>query len=202
MTSHIVTVMEQIAHRTWTDIVDGDLRGLRLTEDSISEYNLLEMDRRVPDLHVKRFNRHEESKNGADWEWWIGEGPSWMCLRIQAKRVDGRTYRQLDHHGVRDGDFQYDTLIREAQIPGIHPLYVFFNGFDDWPTGAPWNGCPAGVTVLGDCAHGPESRFGCAVAQARTIKWLHAGGGPRRNDAEPYLAHSRPWSCCLTATLM
>lgn len=32
-----------------------------------------------------QFTRKEEATTGADWEWWIGGGTRWRCLRFQAK---------------------------------------------------------------------------------------------------------------------
>src|SRR5262249_25606022 len=97
--------MNSLAEQTWSLIYQGDMRGIRLSEDTITERNLLQLDIHHPWLSVHRFNQAEERTVGADWEWFIGYGNSWFCLRIQAKRMDGGEYRQLQHEGHGTDDY-------------------------------------------------------------------------------------------------
>lgn len=64
-------------------------------------------------LHIKKFTRHQERRNGADWEWWVGsDDDGWLCPRVQAKRIYDQRYERLDHRDDTTRVFQYDTLIR------------------------------------------------------------------------------------------
>lgn len=193
----LVADLDLLADETWVRIVEGDQRGLRVREDTVTDMNLLDLDIRHTGLHVHRYTQNAESISGADWEWWIGHGGEWLCLRIQAKRVDGMTYRQLDHPGERADEYQYDTLIRRSQTDGphIHPIYVFYNGWrQGWPRSTKWNACPNGITDPTKCKHGPISRYGCMVVHADIVKLLHERGGPERRLASRFLAKGAPWS--------
>lgn len=196
--------LEALAVDTWERIERGDRRGLRLREDTITEVNLLELDRRHPQLNVHRFNQNVEKSVGADWEWFIGTGNRWLCLRVQAKRMDGDEYRQLQHGGDDGDDYQYDTLLRVARagvkLPGsgkrtvpTFPYYVFFNGWTAWPTGVPWHGCPRGAQHP-NCMHAAVESFGCATMPAALVKAIHAGRGAAGRKVAEYLPYSIPWS--------
>jgi len=196
--------LDALAVDTWERIERGDRRGLRLREDTISEVNLLELDRRHPQLNVHRFNQNVEKSVGADWEWFIGAGNHWLCLRIQAKRMDGDEYRQLQHPGDVGDNYQYDTLLRVAQggasLPGhgkvtvpIFAYYVFFNGWSAWPTGVPWHGCPNGAQ-LPHCSHAGVESLGCAAMPAAVVKAIHAGRGAAGRKVAQFLPYSIPWS--------
>ena len=57
-------------------------------EETITEYNLLEIVRRNPrNVYLKTFTKHAEAKNGADWEWHIIGRKLTLKMRVQAKRV-------------------------------------------------------------------------------------------------------------------
>lgn len=191
----LVSAMDDLAIRTWDLIVEGDARGLRVREDTITDLNLLALDTAGLGLFVHRFTQQAEYTSGADWEWWIGAAGHWLCLRMQAKRVDVDTYRQLDHPGHGSDDYQYDVLINGCREPWLHPLYVFYNGWaDGWPADAAWNACPAGTRDASQCLHGPVARYGCAIARAKEVATLHRRGGAVRRRAASHLSHSLPWS--------
>lgn len=189
--------LDRLAERTWGQIVLGDRRGMRVREDSITDFSLLELAGLHPDVHVHRYTQNAEAHSGADWEWWLTAGGHWLCLRIQAKRVDGDYYRYLDHPGRSPGAYQYDTLIDRcaADGPWAHALYVFYNGWAyGWPQAARWGACPWGVQVPAECTHGPITRYGCAFARAADVRAIHQAGGPKRGYAPDHLSKSLPWS--------
>jgi len=144
--------MNELATETWLKIATGDPRGLRFGENALTDHNLWILDQKHAGLNVHHFNQYEEKKSGADWEWWIGSASTgWLCLRIQAKRVQRKTYPELDHPGSGDNDHQYDTLIDSCDLTqGQYPLHVFYNGwtqsyFGDpagWAKPAKWRACP------------------------------------------------------------
>jgi hypothetical protein len=197
----LATDMNAHAARTWRLLVAGDSRGIRLREDTITETNLLSLDLNHPYLHVHRFNQSEEKASGGDWQWYIGsDRAGWFGLRIQAKRMDDRSYKMLDHPGELEDEYQFDTLIRSAdddrRRTGLKtfPYYVFFNGWSDgWPSGAPWNICPNRVGA-GNCSHADVLDFGCAASPARAVRAIYLALGRHRKRVEPHLALSMPWS--------
>lgn len=194
---NLIWDMDALAVETWHRIERGDRRGIRLREDTLAEGLLLDLDAWHPQLTVHRFTQNAEKASGADWEWFIGSGRKWFALRIQAKRMDGMEYRQLQHEGADGDDYQYDTLIRsssEAALPTF-PYYVFFHGWPAWPDGLDWRGCPKGAT-LDRCVHVRPQLFGCAVAPARLVRTIHrnCGAGAAGRKVSAHLPYSAPWS--------
>ena len=125
------TLMDAMAVRTWWNYHDGSECGLAPGEESVTDSNLLDLHRRFPQIGVHRLSRTRESRVGADWEWWIGsDADRWLCLRIQAKRIYKTDYRALNHPGHDDGDYQYDTLIKNCTEPHFLPYHVFYNGWE------------------------------------------------------------------------
>lgn len=124
--------------------------GVRLNEPSFTEWLLVFLEGHQA-LAQYQFTGKQESRIGADWEWWIGaDGLGWRCARIQAKRSyvnrfgAAPTYDRLDHP-VGDPPQQQIDLLLDGSANGVHPdtgnpdtdlvgviqpYYVFYNG---WP---------------------------------------------------------------------
>ncbi|TQN47720.1 hypothetical protein FHX52_0835 [Humibacillus xanthopallidus] len=189
--------MDTTARAAWSAIADADDLGLRLREDTVTEGVLLRLARRVPDLILHRFNQMSEKSSGGDWEWFVGsQRAGWIAFRIQAKRMDGFQYLQLDHEGLLPGEKQYDTLIRDSAAGTVptFPFHVFFNGWSGgWPSSIAWNACPNG-RVFTLCKHHEETDMGCSLAPSAAVRILHRSGGAKRLRVETYLPHSVPWS--------
>lgn len=189
--------MDGLAAETWLRIERGDARGIRLREDTITENHLLDLDVWHPEVIVHRFNQNTEKASGADWEWYIGTDTTWFALRIQAKRMDQLEYRQLQHPGDGTDSYQYDTLIRTSRTGTntleTFPYYVFFNGWDAWPKGVDWYGCPNGNTLSG-CSHATVLDFGCSAMPAELVRAIHSGRGAAGRKVSEYLPSSMPWS--------
>ncbi|WP_419179043.1 DUF6615 family protein [Prescottella equi] len=108
-------------------------------EEALTDINLLKLRLRIPTLRVKKYDKKAESRNGADWEWWIGSSRDkrWIQLRVQAKRSShaGLHYSSLGYdvarREARDGEGdaktvkQFDALIAQSAIDGAIPLHVF-----------------------------------------------------------------------------
>lgn len=84
-----------------------------------------------------KHKKMNESKSGADFEWWIGSGPLWLGIRVQAKRHFRQTTSGLkDYYGDLDKTvtnkktgltkFQVDLLIDDCKTRGRVPLHMFF----------------------------------------------------------------------------
>lgn len=197
MTSDIRVAMNATARAAWSAVADGDDFGVRLREDTVTEGALLHLARRFPLLILQKFNQADEKSSGGDWEWFVGSRRhGWIAFRIQAKRMDGLRYRQLDHGGQLPGERQYDTLLRDSAAASVptFPFHVFFNGWSSgWPRGFAWNACPNGTTFP-RCAHHDMSDMGCSLLPATTVRDLHRSSGRKRLRVATYLPTSVPWS--------
>ena len=57
--------MDALAVETWTRIHAGDLRGIRLREDTVTETNLLTLALQHPQVRLHRYNQHAERASGS-----------------------------------------------------------------------------------------------------------------------------------------
>jgi hypothetical protein len=204
--------LDSLAESTWQKLAYGPGRNIPFREDGITSENLFALDTRHPWLHVWGFTQKQESKNGADWEWWIGSSQQgWICLRFQAKRHNiGRHYRELDHRVGENEIPQINLLIESAaadsttwDVPVI-PLYCFYNGWidnpgvspdpsdADWPAGVQCISCPNGYSPHA-CEHVNLRDYGCTIVSAYTVQYLKKLHG-RPYSVKNFLEHSIPWS--------
>jgi hypothetical protein len=196
----LVRDMDSLSRATWERVMIGDFAGLKFREDSITDELLFTLMQRHPQLAVRRLNQSEEYKAGADWEWWIGSGRfGWFRLKIQAKRVHGKKYEELDHRGnVEAGhEFQYQTLIAGCRENSTYPFHVFFNG---WPQDRFIE------TFVSDhtdpCGPLDQELWGCAVMSSHSVVDLHLGSRgaewSKRSSVPRYMPASLPWSRLFT----
>ncbi len=168
------------------DLRDGILTGISQSEPTITERNLLTLHREHQgQTFVRKFNNWEEgNRTGADWEWWIGAAQSWLCLRVQAKKIDSgsMTYPELPHTSRRGR--QVDMLLADAANNGFVPIYCFYNF---WPSSS----YPSPTWNCGSFER--EARLlGCAIADGYAIRDLVNQGNFGIKDVIPL---SFPWSC-------
>lgn len=115
--------------------------------------------------------RMNEAKTGADFEWWIGAGPLWLGLRIQAKRhFRHHTAGHRDYYGdigkVNKNGAQVDLLIADCAKRGRVPLHMFFESASH-----------ASPTRTAKCGNDlPGDLWGASVADSHEIKRLVAAG--------------------------
>ncbi|WP_433003234.1 DUF6615 family protein [Kribbella sp. CA-294648] len=204
--------MDALAEDTWRKVAYGPGRNVRFREDAITSHNLFELDQRHSWLRVWAFTPKQESANGADWEWWMGnDAQGWICLRVQAKRLsEDRKYLELEHRVGESEDLQIqlllDSCIRDArrwQVPVV-PLYCFYNGWvdhphltpnqrdADWPTGVRCLACPE-RSAPHSCIHTSLRIHGCTVTSAYTVRRIMLND-KRPYRLEHYLRVSLPWS--------
>jgi len=108
-------------------------RGLGLKEETISDLILLKVIQRQPyDIISIKFGKNYEAQEGADWEWWFLSRSGIIGLRLQAKRIHINRgiieYSHLDYQ--KQGNYQVDILLQQAQSKGMIPLYIFYNWWD------------------------------------------------------------------------
>ncbi|MFT3686376.1 MAG: hypothetical protein QM783_15890 [Phycisphaerales bacterium] len=129
---------------------------------------------KAPFLHVERFNRHQERRNGADWEWVFEQAGRVWQVRVQAKKyVPNRTafcsadyrYKKLAKppagidKRIRN---QASNLIVHATAAGADAVYVFYVA-DHRPRQI------ADVATMR--AGEQEADFGISVVPAEEIRW-------------------------------
>jgi hypothetical protein len=104
--------------------------GIKFSEETITETNLLEFRRRHPDnVHVHSFSKATESKTtGADWEWHIIGRARTLKMRVQAKRIHkAGGIGNLHQKGKKAATPQIDLLIEDAKLNGLLPIYCFYS---------------------------------------------------------------------------
>lgn len=174
------------AVNTWQSLRTSVQTGISLSEESITDFNLIELQCRHPsEIRTQKFSKHRESLVGADWEWWLGSKGFWLGLRVQAKKLDpsALTYPELDKQN--ENGMQIDLLIQNAltNTPKFIPLYVFYNywnvdGFDPG-----WR-----------CQTYPKSNemMGCSLSYAGDVKEILDRGSKALQDISRVMY---PWSC-------
>ena len=127
---HVCRVFQKLARRTWRDLRDSHQHHLSLSEESITDYRLLEMKRELGKIiEIEKFTRTEEGQNGADWEWWILGAVNAFGMRIQAKRLYLDSMRYMAMRPPH-GPTQASKLIQDALTHNLYPLYCFYNYYN------------------------------------------------------------------------
>ncbi|MDJ0345977.1 hypothetical protein QMK19_30460 [Streptomyces sp. H10-C2] len=135
-------------------------------EEVFTSTNLQELARRHGDrVVITEFTQREESRNGADWEWWFYSGKVCFGMRVQAKRAQraGGGFN-LEHRVRGNGRLQSEMLVTDAEATGCLPAYVLYN-HRNW---VPMSPSHAPVT----CRHGKGSQrqLGCTIVSALTVR--------------------------------
>ncbi len=175
-----------LAIKTWHRIRYGHFWGLKVLEESITDFNLLDLKITHPlKIFTDKFSKPRESKEGADWEWWLGSRGIWLGLRIQAKILDPQKmkYKHLGHKNVNGR--QIDLLINysnKGKYPKI-PLYIFYNYWNVSKFDPPWL-----------CRTYPKSveMLGCSVSEAQSVRSILNHGSDKLQDISQIMY---PWSC-------
>ena len=91
-------------------------------EETITEGNLLELRRRHSDvIYLRTFSKHDESKIGSDWEWYIVGRRRTLKIRVQAKRVQSNNVLKIPYTVARSGSQQRKLLIETARADRMRP---------------------------------------------------------------------------------
>ncbi|MBQ8375047.1 MAG: hypothetical protein IJX98_05700 [Clostridia bacterium] len=121
-------------HRISKECFDWLKSQPKVKEESLTDWFLYQLDKRVPNVISKTFTRNEEAKNGSDWEWWFLTNDSYdRRLRayrflVQAKKLKSDTYEDnypLIAYANRNG-LQIDLLTQEALYRRAMPLYIYY----------------------------------------------------------------------------
>ena len=96
-------------------------------ETTITESNLLELCLFHSDvIFLRQISSHEESKVGADWEWYLIGRKRTLAMRVQAKRVQRDNKLRIKHVAGKSGRLQYDLLIESAEKDNMRPMYCIY----------------------------------------------------------------------------
>jgi len=161
----------------WNRQNDAKTHGLSLQEETLTEMLLLRIakDCKSLGLQVKMFTRHEEKRNGADWEWFVKGQRCSIGYRIQAKRLYHAGPLRGQYGGHDPKGPQTAKLIKDAGTNNI-PIYIFYNH--------------SSTTVFGGRRsrgfRGP-SYWGCSYASASSVK---AANSRKPSDL---VTHMHPW---------
>jgi hypothetical protein len=115
----------------WRKLEDAHTYQSKIGEESITDFFILALKKvqKGNNYEVNSFTRHQESKNGADWEIWLtGNSRKWLGLRVQAKVIslDGTEFKQLHYkNGI-----QTTKLIDDALKHNAIPLYCLYSYWD------------------------------------------------------------------------
>jgi len=153
--------------RVWQDLEVGDRYGVSPSEESITDYLLLDLVREHhSEVRIHKFTRREEGKKtGADWEWWFGSEGAWFGMRVQAKRLKHQGnpgYPSLLQKAGKTSKLQVDLLIEDAKSRSLYPMYCFYNFLPNFAHyGIRWACTP-------ECSD--EKFWGCSIADAQAVK--------------------------------
>ncbi len=190
--SALCQVFQLLARRTWCDLRDGHLANIKVSEESITDFLLLDLKRACPSsVAIQKYTKHREGKTtGADWEWWlVGQGKA-FGMRVQAKRLDPVSckYEELDHTVPRRRQKQVNLLLKDARSHNLYPVYCFYNYWDKLATPPKWR-CRS---------YAPHwDLFGCSVCDARIVKTFIGKGVKGVSDIG---SESFPWMCLVCCT--
>jgi len=191
------TICESFSYqsiKTWNWIKSGNKTGINLSEESITDFNLLELNlRHLNNIKTQKFTKAQEHNTGADWEWWICDKDLWIGLRIQAKKI----YNNLVYQALHDNEEQIDNLIEDASSNStpLIPFYVFYNYIEDKTFYDDWE-----CKIDPQCHIDDASWFGCTLSYAYNVKKVletkkaEKGKGKKFSDI---IKISYPWSCLL-----
>jgi hypothetical protein len=117
---------------TWLRRGEAKAAGLPFGEETVTETILLDLKIAYPgDIVIIPFNKREEGKIGADWEWCFISHDEKLCLPmlVQAKVLNNtetgydHVSRTIGNTGIR----QIDRLIKIAAQRGMPAAYAFYN---------------------------------------------------------------------------
>lgn len=97
-------------------------------EESVTDWLLYEISRRLPCVTYRAFSRHEEAREtGADWEWWLLFPENNIRLRVQAKKLAPQqdnysSIARTNRHGL-----QIEMFLKASKDANAIPLYAFYS---------------------------------------------------------------------------
>lgn len=130
-----VDILKAIALVTGQRLRAAKTLGLTLSEETLTDMNLLEMLLQgSAAIKLWKCPKREEARFGIDWEWFIGnDTDGWYRYAVQAKKLSDGRYRALNRLVRRRGAptlKQLEILGHYAAAQHAIPLYLFYNDLD------------------------------------------------------------------------
>ena len=125
----VVTTLLELADATSHNLDFAHRPGVRVSygEETITETNLLEITPRHPQrTRLQMFSKHQETLNGADWEWHIVGRRRTLKMRVQAKRLQCNDVLRVKHKVASSGKQQRQLLIDAALADRMKPVYCIY----------------------------------------------------------------------------
>lgn len=166
----------ELSYQTWIQLGKARQVKHQMLEESITDSLMVELKLRHPyDVFTTTFTRHEEGKNGADWEWWFVDstGRKGIGFRVQAKIInfESNSFKQLHYiknKGEPTEQSQTELLIKAAQSKNLIPLYCLYiqknDLLNDLNPLLAWVKCFHYVYTL--------EHFGCSILSVENVKRL------------------------------
>ena len=157
-------------------------------EETFTDINILELKtRHSTEIHSRLFSKHEEGKNGADWEWWLTDSKKsvWLGLRVQAKvlQLKSDTFPHLHYKSGKSKTYQSAKLKKECAKEGLIPLYALYV-YQDLIS-------PMGPLMCRSFAHAPEL-YGCSLITLSQVETLQVNS---KTDRLSVMSKALPWHC-------
>jgi len=185
----------ELAQWTWYMLAKARFADSQIGEETLTDLNILELKlRHVCEVYTRTFNKRQEGKNGADWEWWFtGSSGKWIGFRVQAKVIDIRTdsFEHLHYKKDKDSKFQCDILIetalkkRRPHRPLI-PLYCLYSNWNSLSQTPDWR-CQTYFPL--------EQSYGCSILSAFEVYYLRTGYKIKKKSLKDLLNYMKPWHC-------
>lgn len=124
-----------IFHDSSKKVYDWLWKQPHVKEESLTDWLLYNVSENCHRIYYQAFSRHEEAKNGADWEWWVltsnnNRNHDYYAYRflIQAKKLFSKNQDNysLLSYGNKNGA-QIDLLLEAAKYKNALPLYMYYS---------------------------------------------------------------------------
>lgn len=180
------TSLWMAAHWTWERRATSKAARMAFGEESITETILLDLATQHPrDIKIFPFNKRQEGKVGADWEWCFFDArrSKFQPMLVQAKLLDDKDeeYTHLDRMIGSTGVRQIDRLVETSGRRNVPAVFAFYNHLNDL-------GRTPNVCGSFDC----DECWGCSIALAEAVR-----AGLPKKDFDSIKRHSKPWVCLL-----
>lgn len=193
MRDELCLSLNALAAETWAHMDYGFHGGYgRPDERAFTDHHMIELERRHgSEIRAVKFSQNREAETAADFEWYIGDGDTYLQLRVQAKKLDldRCRYPGLQAQIGKTGQRQIDRLIEAAAEDEFFAIYLFFNG-------------PCQMLMADDRCENDALAMelrGCSVARADEVRAQldHEGA-----DYAAMAEVSRPWQCLTCCPLV
>lgn len=127
--------MVMVFHGCSRTVYDWLHKQPHVKEESLTDWLLYAISENCSNVYYQAFSRHEESKNGCDWEWWIltsdyRGGSLYNAYRfvVQAKKLqpDNQDNYPSLAYSNKNG-IQIELLMNTAKYKNAFPLYLYYS---------------------------------------------------------------------------